>query len=203
MSVVAMPRAEADLVQRMAASFSRAGASLTGQQRRAIAMTSRRLALDPTSARPDNAVGELVWRVTAAPHTIRPGWIRSLAAAGINARAYVEILGVVARVQAIDTFCFALGHELVEPPRGGLDPPSRKLAADAALQGGWVPTVGRASPGSALSAEPAEQQAMKDLSNVFYLSTEAMADLDVDRGLHRTNMELVATRTSLLNECFY
>ena len=37
----------------------------------------------------------------------------------------------------------------------------------------------------------------------FYLATGEMGELDVQRGLHRTQMELVAARTSLLNECFF
>ena len=71
------------------------------------------------------------------------------------------------------------------------------------MAGGWVPTVGPASPPSALSSVPDEHEAMHDLHAIFYLAVADMADLDADRGLHRTQMELVAARTSLLNECFF
>jgi hypothetical protein len=44
---------------------------------------------------------------------------------------------------------------------------------------------------------------MHQLQAAFYLATGEMGELDVQRGLHRTQMELVAARTSLLNECFF
>ena len=109
----------------------------------------------------------------------------------------------VARLQAVDTFLFALGSELAEFPVASEDCPTGEVASDAEVNRGWVPTVGPAPPPSALSAVPAEHRAMLDLHGVFYLSIPDMADLDAQRGLHRTQMELVAARTSLLNECFF
>ena len=50
---------------------------------------------------------------------------------------------------------------------------------------------------------PAEIAAMFALHGVLYLSLEEMMDLEVVKGLTRAQMELLAARTSLLNDCFY
>ncbi|NIR35295.1 MAG: hypothetical protein GWN79_03150 [Actinobacteria bacterium] len=72
------------------------------------------------------------------------------------------------------------------------------------IDGGWVPTVGRASAPSSLSAVPAEVDAMFDVAGVLYLTLVEMGDLTrVRDDLHRTQMELTAARTSWLNDCFY
>ncbi len=46
-------------------------------------------------------------------------------------------------------------------------------------------------------------EAQQHLHGPIYLTYEEMADLDFRRGLHRSQMELVAARTSAINECFY
>lgn len=215
--MIAIPPAEAALLERTAWSMASAGATLTGEERRSLAVASRAAAeaaaTDPGNdgldRQADDAIGEtapladVVRRLTAAPATIREDWVRSMEHAGVSASIYVEVLGIVARLQAVDTFSFALGNEPVELPEATDDPPTGRLSPDAAIAGGWVPTVGPASPPSALSSVPDEHEAMHDLHGVFYLSVPDMADLDADRGLHRTQMELVASRTSLLNECFF
>ncbi len=104
---------------------------------------------------------------------------------------------------ANDTFSFAVGAPPPELPEPSDAPPTGRIAGSASIDGGWVPTVGRAQAPTALSLLPSEHRAMHDLHGVFYLSIEEMSDLDAHRGLHRTQMELVASRTSLLNECFY
>ena len=115
---------------------------------------------------------------------------------------------MVSRTVAIDTFCFALGIDawpFPEPP-GGADMeagPHGEVDPAAACNGGWLPTVGPAWPTNALSAVPSENRAMHRLHAALYLAAGQMGEWDVRRGLHRTQMELVAARTSLLNECFF
>jgi len=210
--VIGIPEAEAGLLERTARSLVSAGASLTGEGRRDLAIASRAAARAHAAGDSVSEQGEpgenmpltgLVNRVTVAPATIRPEWVSSMAQAGVSAPIYVEVLGLVGRLQAVYTFCFALGQEPVELPEATDGAPTGRLAPDAALAGGWVPTVGPASPPSVLSSVPDEHEAMHDLHGVFYLSVAEMADLDADRGLHRTQMELVAARTSLINECFF
>ncbi len=204
---------EAAAIDRVLASVVAPGATLTGGERRLVAIRSRRAMAEASrggsaEAKPDEAVtGDvrewLVDRITTAAHTIRPRHVTQLADGGLPATTYVEILGLVARLQAVDTFCFGIGAELPDLPPPVDGSPSGVVAAHATIRGGWVPTVGPASPPNALTLIPAEHEAMHDLHGALYLSVEGMADLDADRGLHRTQMEFVAARTSLLNDCFF
>jgi len=50
---------------------------------------------------------------------------------------------------------------------------------------------------------PAEMEAQRDIHGPLYLSYEQMGLANFQRGLHRSQMELVAATTSALNECFY
>lgn len=209
----AVAAVEATAVDRVLLSTASPGATLTGIERHQVALRSRRAmavasSRSPISAsRDDDVTGDsrewLVDRITTAAATIRPAHIDQLGDAGLTDSTYVEILGLVARLQAVDTFCFAIGAELPELPAPIDGPPTGIVADEAALLGGWVPTVGPASPPNALTLLPDEHEAMLDLHGALYLSVEGMADLDADRGLHRTQMEYVAARTSLLNECFF
>lgn len=46
--------------------------------------------------------------------------------------------------------------------------------------------------------------AMFDVHGALYLTIQEMGDLEIVRdGLERAQMELVAARTSMLNDCFY
>ena len=57
----------------------------------------------------------------------------------------------------------------------------------------------------ALSLAPDEIRTLNDTIAVHYLSTEEIIDLRAsgDRVLSRAQMELLASRTSALNQCFY
>ena len=67
----------------------------------------------------------------------------------------------------------------------------------------WVPMVGGASIVGALSLVPREMAAQEELHGPLYLTYEEMADMGFRRGLDRRQLELVAGRTSAVNECFY
>ncbi|MEM9566194.1 MAG: hypothetical protein AAGA93_26475 [Actinomycetota bacterium] len=209
-AAVEIPPAEQALLERTARSMSAAGATLSGATRRSLAEASRSAAAERAAASettPPSAndpLAEITHRMTVAPAEIRRSWVREQEQRGVSSANYVEILGLVSRLTAIDTFTFGLGTAAVDlRPADDNSEPTGRVADHATLSGGWVPTVGPASPPSALSLIPDEHEAMLDLHGVFYLSIPEMADLDADRGLHRTEMEFVAARTSLLNECFF
>ena len=182
-----------------------AGTWWTGPERVAIAEEAR-LARDgsPSVGRLPEPAIEAARRVSAEAATIRQVDVDRWASAGLDPFAYVELVGVVSRLAAIDVAAFGLGmdeHPLPEPQSGE---PSRERPADAVVSDGWVPTVGPAwAPGS-LSAVPDEVDAMFDVHGVLYLSIEQMGDNEIVRdGIHRTQLELTAARTSWLNDCFY
>lgn len=156
---------------------------------------------------PADSVGDqerdLAVLFTNEAHTIRQDTVATILSGGMTAETYVEILSLTSRLVAVDTAHFALGLEPAPVPEATDDPPTGRIAPDAAIDGGWVPTVGAAYPPTALSLLPDEDHAMHELHGALYLSIPQMGDSDISRGLHRTQMELVAARTSLLNECFF
>jgi hypothetical protein len=125
-------------------------------------------------------------------------------AAGLDANRYVELVAVVSRVTAVDTFHRALGLPLEALPSPKPGAPSHSLPAVAATKTkAWVPMVGPPNIPVSLSAVPAAMAALETLHGPMYLTYEEMGNPAVQRGLHRSQMELVAGMTSAINECFY
>lgn len=167
----------------------------------AVARAARAEQAPPDTSLPQPAI-EAATALSADPHATEE-WVAALAARGLPALPYVELLGVVARVNAVDTFLFGIGtaeQPLPDPLPGE---PSRETVPDARMQGGLVPTVGPASPPNGLSAVPGEAEALLDLHGVLYLSLSEMGDLRIEKDLSRAQVEFVAARTSLLNDCFF
>lgn len=177
------------------------GTWLDGRQRVAVVDAARaeagREAADPVSI---EDVAELVAHRAA---TITAGTVDAIEAAGIDRLTYAEIVGIVSRVAAIDTFDRGIGRSARSLPDPVDGTPSREIVAEARRRAGWVPTVGAIGPPSALTSVRREAADQERLHGALYLSYGGMADLDADRGLHRTQMELVAARVSLLNDCFF
>jgi hypothetical protein len=178
----------------------------TGAERVALAATAR-AAREATPA-PDVALPEAARdaaaRLAADPH-VDQEWIDDLVARGLALEPYVEILAVVSRLIAVDSFLFGVGLPLRPlPGSASHDEPTRQVVADAVLQGAFVPTTGVPFPPTALTAVPPEAEALGDLHTVLYLSMFDMGDQALVRDdLSRMQIELVAARTSLLNDCFY
>lgn len=219
-----------------------AGTVWTGEERLAIARESRnawdcpfcaecREALSPFAADgahtaatnlPAPAI-DAIHRVINDQGRLTQSWFRRTLDEGLNEAAYVEILGVVATIVAIDTFHRGIGLSTPELPSAVPGEPSGAISKDAEHRIAWVRTVHPMKtkgalaehwfPGGerqfvphvrqALSLVPAECIAYAELSGPMYLSGVADLGVPEDRALTRPQMELLATRTSALNECFY
>ena len=129
--------------------------------------------------------------------------MNGLLADGLTSEAYVEVIGIVGRVSAVDSLMFGIGAQPQPFPIPAEGEPTRMMADGAAMNGALAPTVGPPGAPSALSAVPAEVDAMFELHGVLYLSLEEMGDPAIEKTLTRAQMELIAARTSLLNDCFY
>ncbi len=197
-----VPAAYATVLDDQWRQLAGAGEWLTGAQRVEVARITR-LARQGASEMPADPVGEAAWIFGGDPAAPRASWVDRLEAAGLDRTTYVEILGICARVAALDTFLYGLGRPerpLPEPVPGA---PRLTRVAEAKIDGGFAPTVGPAYPPTALSAVPIELDAMMQLHGAMYLSLREMADLEIVKDLDRRQLELVAARTSLLNDCFF
>ncbi|MDX1382672.1 MAG: alkylhydroperoxidase-related (seleno)protein [Thermoanaerobaculia bacterium] len=193
----------------------------TGAERLAIVVESRRArAADPFPpwVAPSSMPGviaedhllptpaiDAVWRLAVHPGSLTEAWYRGVVDAGLDPERYVELVAIVATAAAVDHFAAALSLEAPDLPAPAAGEPSRQRP-EASVARHWVPTVddGGAMVLQALSLVPAEEAARAMLSAAQYVPPQSFFDMAYTRdGLDRMQIELVAARTSILNECFY
>lgn len=205
-SAVALDPVGIELIERTWASVAAPGSFFTGPERLAIARMARAARGHEVEARPMSVVvTDATRRIAAEAMSIRPEMIEVWSVGGLDRLAYVELVSVVARVVAIDAYLYGLGLPLVPLPEPLPGEPDPVIDESAVISTGWVPTVGPAKATASLSALPREAAMAEALSDALYLTYAGVADLkhDPQRPLTRPQMELVASRTSWLNECFY
>lgn len=164
---------------------------------------------------------DAVHRIITDQARITRGWVEGNEAAGLSKAAYVELVGLTVAVFSIDEFHRALGLPLEPLPAPRPGEISRYRPAHLSEDIGYVPTVppdgavgaesdlwpnGRtANVVRALTLVPDALRDWKALSDAQYLSFKKMGEFGPigGRALDRTQMELVAARVSLINQCFY
>ena len=171
---------------------------------------------------PDAAV-DAVHRIVNDASRLTRAWYERTLADGLTDGQYVELVGTVVSVVSIDAFCRAVGvtfHALPEPEPG---PASGYRPATAANDGeSWVPMVPFDNSGTAeadlwppkrtgnviraMSLAPDEVRTLHDLGGTHYIDHGLVRDPSAGRkggALSRAQIELVAGRVSILNDCFY
>ncbi len=169
---------------------------------------------------PEAAV-DTVHRLVNDQSRLSEQWLAGVAAAGVSAEQYVELLGVTVTTVSVDQFHHALGLPLEPLPEPSPGPPSRYRPPGLVEGEAWVPMIAQRRAGKderdlfpvpqtpyvlrALSSVPEEVRCLAETSEAYYLPPLMTADAAADggRSISRAQMELVAARVSLLNECFY
>ncbi len=165
---------------------------------------------------------EQVHRIRSDPGRLSRAWYEGLREAGMVEERYVETVGVIANIVAIDTFTKGLGMDPWPLPAAQSGEPSRWRPAAARRQMAWVSTLapedaigtededlyaGRPAAAhiyQAMSLVPASVKGFFDLVVNQYLPAEAMRDFDNEyRAINHAQIELVAGRVSALNQCVY
>ncbi|MEM8705034.1 MAG: hypothetical protein AAGE98_01145 [Actinomycetota bacterium] len=185
--------------------FARAGVWWTGEEKLAIVAVARAaMASKPSPEGLTPAAEEAARRVAAEAITIRRDDIERWEADGLRVEAYVELVSVIARLSAIDTAAFGLGLDPTPMPAPVPGAPLESTVPDIDYVDGFVPTAGPAFPPTAFTAVPGATELWVDVSNVLYMPMEEMGDPAYVRDdVTRAQIELVAARTSYLNDCFY
>ena len=169
------------------------------------------------------SIVEIVHRIATDPGRLTHAWFDRAIADGITDAEFVETVGLVVTIVAVDVFTRAIGlrpHPLPEPDRGepsytrpaGAKPgpawvpmlaPEDMTAAEACLEKVYV-SPDPAFVRRALSLVPSEACGLFDMVDAQYLPGAIMPDLATrHRAISRTQMELIAGRVSALNGCFY
>ena len=169
------------------------------------------------------AAVDAVHRIVNDASRLTRSWYARTLADGLTDAQYVELVGTVVAVVSIDSFCQAIGvplHPLPEPEPGAA---SGYRPGTAAHDGGsWVPMVPFDNSGTpeadlwtanrtgnvirALSLAPDEVRTLHDLGGAHYIDHGLVRDPSASRSggaLSRAQIELVAGRVSILNDCFY
>jgi hypothetical protein len=235
------PPVRADLaaaIERAWMHLATAGTWWTGEQRLAMVAETRRAltcqicqqrkaALSPyTVAGDHDALGTLpevvvdvIHRVRTDTNRLTESWFQRTLAAGLTDAEYVEIVGVVATVTALDTFSRALGQPLRTLPRPVPGQPMRKRPANARRQIAWVPTVlpaevtvedgdpyrfGGVNIQQAMSLVPDSVAGFFDLDSTLYMVQDQIRDFGTEyRAITHAQMELIAAKASYMSGCFY
>ena len=168
---------------------------------------------------PDSLI-DVIHRIRTDPGRLTRQVYDGALAGGLSDAEYVETVGVMATVIAIDSFCDAVGtprHPLPAPVSGE---PRRRRPVGAKEGLAWVSTVApedmtEAEAGMydglsavnihrALSLVPAEVVGFFDLDTVHYLPDTVLRDFDTEyRALTHAQIEFLAARVSAINQCFY
>ena len=166
---------------------------------------------------------DAVHRIVNDASRLTRAWYERTVAAGLTDARYVELVGTVVSVVSIDSFCRAIGvplHPLPEPEPGAAT--GYRPAAAAHDGESWVPMVPFDNSGSpeadlwrarrtgnvirALSLAPDEVRTLNDLGGAHYIEHALVRDPSATKGggsLSRPQIELIAGRVSILNDCFY
>ena len=231
----------ADAIEKAWSRLARPGTWWTAEERIAIAAETRqamacdlcrarKAALSPLHVQGDHdALGQLSAAAVDAIHRIRTdagrlseSWVQDLQAQGLKDVEYVEIIGVVAAVSAIDTFdrAMGLGQRALPAPVAGAASRRRPRGAKPGL--GWLDTLapedlsdedpdpftrfGAYNIQRALSLVPEEVIAFFELDAELYFyewgSPERQSQIEA-RALSEAQIELVAARSAALNGCHY
>ncbi len=168
----------------------------------------------------DPVVVEAIHRIRTDSGRLSRRWLNDLLNQGLAAERYVELVGVIATVIAIDTFELALGRPPRALPRPQPGVSSRRRPAGARIDRAWVPTLAPEDVGPddpalyaglagmnihrALSLVPAEVIGFFDLDAAMYLPDRQLRDYGTEyRALTHAQIELLAARLSALNRCVY
>lgn len=195
------------------------GAWWSGADRLAIAAETRaapacgRCLQDPMSLPGDapacerSGAGVLPPAAVDAIHGIRNhsgrltrGWFDRLIDMGLPVEAYVELVAIVASTVIVDTYALGLGHPPPALPRAVPGRRSLERSGAVADAGAWLPLAaeGRAHILRSLGLVPSASALFFSTFEPCYYMREGRAF-----AIAEPQVELVASRVSAVNECFY
>jgi hypothetical protein len=153
--------------------------------------------------RDGDELGRLASTLYGNPARVSKDMVRS-AIAHSGEAAVVETVALVSMLAAVDGTHRALGAELEALSQPSPGDPTGVIATGLKKRRTHVP-MPRTSITVALELLPLENEAYAAACGPHYMTFDEMASPLFERspGLNRAQLETVASRTSLFNECFY
>lgn len=165
---------------------------------------------------------DAIHRIVNDAGRLSRSWYERRVGGAFSDGQYVELLGVLVSVLSIDSFHRGLGLAPEPLPSAHPGEPSHVRPALAQDEGAYVPMLPRdGAVGTeadlwgeglgggnvlrAMSLVPDAVRDLRDLSAAYYLPIPKLANPtgSTGRSLARNQIELVASRVSAVNECFY
>jgi hypothetical protein len=161
---------------------------------------------------PHTEIGSLPAAAVAVIHRLvhssarlsRP-WVDAQIAA-LGDAEYAELVAVTATIVAIDVYSRAVGDPPYDLPAPVDGPPARVRPEGMGDVGAWIPMAEEklmANVSRALTLVPRTNTTWRSFVTDAYSRGPEMLELTWDRALSRPQIELIASRVSQLQECFY
>ena len=152
---------------------------------------------------------EVVHRLMTDSGRLTEAWFKRITEHDLTAEEYVEIVGVVATSVILDSYARGLGFPLHELPDSLPGEPSRETNPNVFDGGAWLPMLDVAQEVSdtGLPTQPNIARAMGLVPSAMALffpvmrSHYSLGPLDLE--ISRSQVELIASRVSSHNQCFY
>ena len=152
---------------------------------------------------------EVIHRLVTDSGRLTERWFSDITGRDLSAEMYIEIVGVVATSIVIDSYSVALACELATPSQP-IDGDPSKLSNSQVFNGGaWVPMLDSPQEASktGLPTQPNIGRAMGLVPSAIALFFPVMRSHyslgNIDLGISRDQIELLAARISAHNQCFY
>lgn len=153
----------------------------------------------------DAVAVDVVHRVASDPGRLTRRWADE-AIAELGEETYTELVAVTAIATVLDRFDLLLGEAPAPLPAPRAGAPTRVRPDGVGDVGAWVSQSiekARANVSRAVSLVPETQATWSALVTACYSRGAEFMNLTWNRALGRAQVELVAARTTALNECFY
>lgn len=181
------------------------GPTLTGEQRVGLAAYVRAARSGDTPTWIDLPVSilDLAARLFTDPATIDGSTVRA-AAADAGDPTTVEVLSLVSMLSAVDGAHRGLTADLEPLPTSRAGPPTGIVAEGLKQRRTHVPMPNGAI-NVAFDLLPEVGQVFQESFGAQYMTGPEMVHYDFERdpGLNRAQMEIISSRTSMHNRCFY
>ena len=159
-------------------------------------------------------------RVTTDPQRLSRQFYDEAIEGGLTPEQFVELIGILGLTVSVDAFCYSLGVDPRPLPTPLPGEPSRLKAEGTFDHVAFVPLLAKPRGRDAdlfadipipvvpniircLSLVPDEVRGIVPLAQAEYVTFEQLTDFTAHRSLDRRQTELIATRVSAINECFY
>jgi hypothetical protein len=185
------------------AHFARPGQVLDARERHSILSSARDALVAKNAVREPSPLHAFAMTLFVKPPSVSSDMV-SDAIAGSGEAALVETIALVSMLAAVDNTHSALGVALEPLPEPLAGDPTHMVATGMKRRRTHVP-MPRNSITVALEYLPVENEAYAAACGPHYMTFAEMASPIFGRspGLNRAQLETIASRTSLINECFY